>query len=169
MEKLECLKSEIDKYQETYRRKRHQYERLVTICNMLTSCLTPLAAFFLFLSYVFTEFGDMWKGLALLLCIFSSLVAYWGKSYNYGAKLLQRGTTYFALCNLSRVIRYSLDPERRCTEFAKRFEEIMKRDNEMSLANSTEIVGLMNQNCMKSIKIGETIFQEKQDGDTSYV
>lgn len=163
-DKLESLKTEIEECRKKYRKKRQQYENRVTICNILTSCLTPLAAFLLFLSYVFTKSGDIWKGLALLLCILSSLVAHWGKNNNYGAKLIQRGTTYFALCDLSREMRFSLEPEKQYEEFAKRFQEIMERDNAMSLANSTEIVGLLNQTFMKSLEIEETILEREKDG-----
>lgn len=162
-EKLINLKKEIDKYKEEYGEKRREYEKRVVVCNILMAWLIPLASVMLILSYIFTNIADVWKGLALALCLFSNLLTHWAKNNNYGAKLIQRGITYFSLCNLSREINDSLNPEEQYEKFAKKFEEIMEKDNAMSLSNSREIVEVMKQDYTKSREMEKKLLEKIND------
>lgn len=161
-EKVKKLREEVDKFKAEYKTKRKNYEWKVNICNFLMPILTLASTGFVLLSYSGNPCEDIWKIGAVVSSLLSLAVAYWGKNSNYGAKLIQRGTTYFALCELSREMEFSENPEKEYEKFEKTFENIMKRDNEMSLANSTEIVELLNKNFMRNLKYeSELLTQEK--------
>lgn len=161
-EKLVELKKEVDKFKAEYKAKREKYEMWVNVCNFLIPVLTFASAVFVLLSYSENAYEDFWKGCATVSSILSVGVTYWGKNNNYGAKLIQRGTTYFSLCELSRKIEFCENPEDEYREFVELFEKIMKRDNTMSLANSTEIVEFLNKNFMKNLEYESNIFKERK-------
>lgn len=161
-EKVMKLKNEVDKFKAEYKIKRKNYERKVNRCNFLMPIFTLVSTVFVLFSY--SGNGNIWKMGAVISSMLSLGIAYWGKNSNYGAKFIQRGTTYFALCELSREMEFSENPEKEYGKFKEAFENIMKRDNEMSLVNSTEIVELLNKNFMGNLKYeSELLTQEKTE------
>lgn len=155
-EKYKNLMIEIEDFREKYEKKRKFYDQRVRICNTTSSLLTPITAGLIFVSLFWETYETWLKGIGVVCCIASIGINHIAKNQNYGAKLIQRGTTYFALCNLSRKMRLAVDAESKYEEFAKEFQGIMENDNQMSLSNSLVVVDLLNKNYAKSLE------QEKQ-------
>ena len=77
--------------------------------------------------------------------------------------MIQRGTTYFALCNLSRRMRFAIEPENRYEEFALEFQKIMEHENEMSLMNSLELVGLFRKYYQNGVEQEKNLQMQNQN------
>lgn len=150
-EKYEELKSEIFKRLTEYKEKRRDYEKSVRRCNFVLSLCTPATAVIIFVSFYLEEYETFLKGVVLALSVITVLFSYYARNENYGGKLIQRSTTYFALCNLHRKMKYASDKDARYEEFAKEYQEIMENDNRMSLANSVSLVDILQKNYMKGI------------------
>lgn len=154
------LLEEIEKLKKEYKEKRKKYDRCVMCCNTALSSIPVLIIILLIFSDRFGESSFPFKDAALLLCILSIMINHVSQNGAYGAKLIQRGTTYFALCNLEREIEFAVDLEKRYEEFSEKLQDIMKHDNEMSLSNSLATVDLLYSRQTKNLELENSIQQK---------
>lgn len=144
-EQLKRLKEEVDQYQKEYRKKREGYEKRVRIINNVLSCMPTLTTLLIGLSCI-PGFGQTaFKVAGLFASAAVIILSHMAKNSSYGAKLLQREITYFALCNLAREISLAAYPEDAYEKYADKFQKIMENDNEMSLTNTVEVVNLFSK------------------------
>lgn len=151
-EKFLKLKQEVLERLTEYKKKREVYDKYVRRCSLALSLLNPVAAVLIFMSFFFENYEPVIKGIGLLFTVLSVGISYYVRNENYGGKLIQRSTTYFALCNLHREMNYALNQTERYEEFAKKFQEIMESDNRMSLSNSVSLVDLLQKTYMNGIE-----------------
>lgn len=135
-----------------YKKKRESYEKSVSSCNLILSLLNPAAAVLIFISFFFDHYEPIIKGIGLFFSVLSVVLSYYARNENFGGKLIQRSTTYFALCNLHREMSYTLHEDEKYEEFAKKYQEIMENDNRMSLSNSVSVVDILQKNYMSVIE-----------------
>lgn len=145
-----------------YKKKRELYEKSVSRCNLALSLLNPVAAVLIFISFFFDNYEPVMKGAGLFFSVMSVALSYYARNENFGGKLIQRSTTYFALCNLHREMSYALREDERYEEFAKRFQEVMENDNRMSLSNSVSVVDILQKNYMSVIEKESDILSGNQ-------
>lgn len=160
--KLDDLRQEIRKCYEEYKKERKSYEIKVRLFNFILSILPITITVILILSSVFDTYARIFNALGLLCSILFIVFSYMAKNSGYDAKLIQRGTTYFALCNLSRKIRLEMKPEDKYEEFAKEFQNIMEHENEMSLLNSLETVNLFRKYYQKGLEQEQSMRMQNQ-------
>lgn len=158
------LRKEIEDCCKEYKEKRKFYETRVRLFNLVLSVLPVAIAVMFIVSSVFAGSAPICNIFGLLLSILFIIMGYMAKNSSYDAKLIQRGTTYFALCNLSRKIRFEMEPEKKYKEFAEEFQSIMEHENEMSLMNSFELVGLFRKYYQKGLEQESNLQIQNQDG-----
>lgn len=151
-EKYNKLEKEVSEMKASYNRNREEYDKKVENASFWLGILPGVTTACLVFSYMFDRFDSLFKGLALLSCILSIFFAYHAKSKNYAGKLIQRTTTYLALCSLHRAILYSENPEENYAGFVERYNAIMEKDNSMSLSNTTDLIDVFQKNTQKAFE-----------------
>ena len=144
-DQLKKLKDEVDQYQKEYKKKREGYETRVGIINHMLSCMPTLTTLLIGLSCIPGFWETSFKVAGLFASASVIILSHVAKNSSYGAKLLQREITYFALCNLGREISLAAHPEEDYDKYADKFQKIMENDNEMSLTNAVKVVNLFNK------------------------
>ena len=153
IEKYEELKNDIKKRRDEYNKKREEYERKVKIGNMALSLLPLTSSISVSLSFVLSGQGEVIaKGVGLVFSVLTIVLSYYMRNQNYGGKLLQRTKTYFSLCELYNEMKYSDITEEQYKKFASEFNQIMDKDNRMSLENSQIIVELLRNSYKTGIE-----------------
>lgn len=151
-ELLDKLKKEAGDCCEIYKEKRKYYETRVRLFNFILSSLPVAIAVMFILSSTFANCAKICNAFGLFFSMSFIVAGYMAKNSSYDAKLIQRGTTYFALCNLLRKIRFEPEAEKKYEEFLEEYKKIMENENEMSLKNSYEITGLFRKYYQKGLE-----------------
>lgn len=162
-DKMDALRKEIGECYVIYKKERKLYENKVRLFNFVLSALPIVITVFVILGAVFPKQVHILNGVGLFFAIMLIIISYVAKNSSYDAKLIQRGVTYFALCNLSRKIRLEMKPEEKYEEFAKEFQEIMERENELSFTNSLELAYLFKTYYQKGIEREQSLKREKSE------
>ncbi|MCI9386700.1 MAG: hypothetical protein HFH77_10200 [Lachnospiraceae bacterium] len=162
-DKMNQLRNEVENCYKLYKDKRQFYEKRVRFFNFVLTVFPVVIAAMFVISSVFTEYASECQLVGLLFSILFIIMGYIAKNSSYDVKLIQRGTTYFALCNLSRRMRFAIEPENRYEEFALEFQKIMEHENEMSLMNSLELVGLFRKYYQNGVEQEKNLQMQNQN------
>lgn len=151
-EKYDNLQSEVYDLLKESKSKMGKYDKKVRVSNMALLLLNPISAVLIFASFFMTN-GEVYvKAVGLGISVLSVVISYIAQNENYGGKLIQRGTTYFALCNLYRKMKYAEKTKETYMEFADEFEKIMENDNNMSLSNTIALAGYLQNTYQNGLK-----------------
>lgn len=160
---LNALRKEISECYETYKKKRKSYENKVRLFNLMLSILPIMITVIVILGAVFPVYVQIFNGIGLFFSIMFIIISYAAKNSSFDTKLIQRGTTYFALCNLSRRIRLEMNPEEKYEEYAKEFQTIMEHENEISYMNSLELAYLFKTYYQKGLECEQSLKSKEKN------
>ena len=153
IEKYEELKNDVKKRRDEYNKKREEYNVKVRRGNTVLSLFPLTSSIFIFLSFLLSgEWEVIMKAAGLVFSVLTIVFGYYMRNENYGGKLLQRTKTYFSLCELYNEMKYSDITEEQYKKFAAEFNQIMDKDNRMSLENAQIIVELLRNSYKAGIE-----------------
>lgn len=137
-EKWEMFKNELSNYLYSTNERRVEYDSIFTKMNLGISCMQPLSALFLALSFI--NEGGCWGTVAKIISLIAStgcvILAGIVKSLALEGKCQQRTKIYFRLDELERDIRYEDDRSlERLNEYIEKFKQIMKEDDTYCIDN----------------------------------